>query len=108
MMRLLDVMTSFTATVARLGSGISVAARGKRPSKPLRLYEFEGCPYCRKVREALSILDLNAEILPTPKNGPRFRPEAVQQGGKPQFPYLIDPNTNTKMCVLGDPTLHFV
>ena len=102
MMRLLDVMTSFTATVARLGSGISVAARGKRPSKPLRLYEFEGCPYCRKVREALSILDLNAEILPTPKNGPRFRPEAVQQGGKPQFPYLIDPNTDTKMYESDD------
>ena len=102
MMRLLDVMTSFTATVARLGSGISVAARGTRPSKPLKLYEFEGCPYCRKVREALSILDLDAEVFPTPKNGPRFRPEAIQQGGKSQFPYLIDPNTNTKMYESDD------
>jgi hypothetical protein len=24
----------------------------KRPAQPLQLYEFEGCPFCRKVREA--------------------------------------------------------
>ena len=30
----------------------------KRPEKPLKLYEFEGCPFCRKVREAIVWLDL--------------------------------------------------
>ena len=102
MIRPLDIATSLAATVVRLGSGLTVAGRGARPAQPLRLYEFEGCPFCRKVREALSILDLDADILPCPKNGPRFRPEAVQRGGKAQFPYLVDPNTNTAMYESDD------
>ena len=92
MIRPLDIATSFLASVARLGAGMEVAALGPRPDKPLELYEFEGCPYCRKVREALSILDLDAVVHPCPKNGPRFRPEVVRRGGKAQFPYLVDPN----------------
>jgi YfiH family protein len=89
MLRALDVGTALAATLARLGSGVSVGTLGKRPAKPLRLYEFEGCPFCRKVREALSILDLDAEVFPCPKNGKRFRPEVVKKGGKAQFPWLV-------------------
>ena len=62
MNRILDVATSLGATLARMPSGLSVGKLGKRPEQPLRLYEFEGCPYCRKVREALSILDLEADV----------------------------------------------
>ena len=97
MNRTLDVATSLFATLARLGGGLRVEKLGARPSKPLEIYEFEGCPYCRKVREALSVLDLDADVYPCPKNGPRFRPEAVQKGGKALFPYLVDPNTKTAM-----------
>ena len=61
------------------------------------LYEFEACPYCRKVREALSMLDLQAEIRPCPKGGPRFRPWVTQHGGQTLFPYLVDPNTGDAM-----------
>jgi len=61
--------------------------------KPLVLYEFEGCPYCRKVREALTELNLDADIKPCPKNGLRYREEVRALGGKLQFPYLIDPDT---------------
>ena len=35
------------------------------------------CPYCRAVREALTALHLDAEILPCPRGGSRFRPEAA-------------------------------
>ena len=38
-----------------------------RPQKLLELYEFEGCPFCRKVREAISVLDLDVTIYPCPK-----------------------------------------
>ena len=38
-----------------------------RPEKPIVIYEFESCPYCRKVREAIAVLDLDALILPCPK-----------------------------------------
>jgi glutathione S-transferase len=102
MIRPLDVASSLLATVARLGAGREVAALGPRPEKPLELYEFEGCPYCRKVREALSILDLDAVVHPCPKNGPRFRPEVVRRGGKAQFPYLVDPNHGVELYESDD------
>lgn len=103
MIRPLDVATSFAASVARLGTGMAVvAARGPRPARRLELYEFEACPFCRKVREALSILDLDATIYPCPKGGPRFREEVRRRGGKLLFPYLVDPNTGRAMYESDD------
>lgn len=100
--RALDVTTSVMATLARLGHGASVGSLGARPDKPLELYEFEACPFCRKVREALSVLDLEAMVHPCPKRGPRFRPEVERRGGKQQFPYLVDPNTGVEMYESDD------
>lgn len=97
MPRVLDVATSYAATLARLGAGVSAGGLGPRPAEPLRLYEFEACPFCRKVREALSILDLEAWILPCPKGGTRYREELRRRGGKTQLPYLVDPNTGKEM-----------
>jgi len=95
--RAVDVATSLGATLARLGSGAAVGPLGTRPARALELYEFEACPWCRKVREALTVLDLEAVILPCPKGGRRFREEVVRRGGKAQFPYLVDPNTGKEM-----------
>src|SRR5262245_34919205 len=95
--RAVDLTTSFAASAARLGSGMSVAGTGKRPTEPLALYEFEACPFCRKVREALSVLDLDAMVYPCPKGGPRYREDVKRRGGKAQFPYLVDPNTGQAM-----------
>ena len=106
MNRLLDVATSFVVTVARLGAGRAVGPIGRRPEKPLELYEFEGCPFCRKVREALSVLDLDAVIHPCPKNGPRFRPDVERRGGKAQFPYFVDPNAGVAMYESDDIVRH--
>ena len=33
------------------------------------------------------------QMYPCPKDGTRFRPQVVAEGGKAQFPYLKDPNT---------------
>eukprot|EP01024_Parvocaulis_polyphysoides_P048543 TRINITY_DN4635_c0_g1_i3.p3 TRINITY_DN4635_c0_g1~~TRINITY_DN4635_c0_g1_i3.p3 ORF type:complete len:230 (-),score=24.17 TRINITY_DN4635_c0_g1_i3:172-861(-) len=74
----------------------------KRPEIPLKLYEFESCPFCKKVREIVSYLDLDVEMYPCPKEGQRFRTFVVEDGGKAQFPYLIDPNTNKKMYESDD------
>src|SRR5215471_6061377 len=100
--RALDVTTSFGASVARLASGMAVAGAGKRPAQPLALYEFEACPFCRKVRETLSVLDLDAMVYPCPKGGPRYREEVKRRGGKAQFPYLVDPNTGQAMYESDD------
>ena len=97
MSRALDLVSSYAVSVARAGVGMAVGMLGPRPEKPLELYEFEACPFCRKVREALSILDLDAVVYPCPKGGTRFRPEVVRRGGKAQFPYLVDPNAGVEL-----------
>lgn len=104
MSRAFDVASSWLASSARLFSGMVVKRErlGARPGKPLELYEFEGCPFCRKVREVLSVLDLPAAIYPCPKGGTRFRDKAKALGGKAQFPFLVDPNTGTQLYESAD------
>ncbi len=68
----------------------------KQPIEPLELFEFEACPYCRKVREVLSELDLEY-IARTAARGSSKRDEVVRRGGKAQFPFLVDPNTGVSM-----------
>ncbi|KAJ7515259.1 hypothetical protein O6H91_22G008100 [Diphasiastrum complanatum] len=75
---------------------------GPRPERPIEIYEFEGCPFCRKVREIVSVLDLDVLYYPCPKGGPNFRPKAIQLGGKKQFPYMVDPNTGVSMYESDD------
>ena len=101
-MRALDVGSSITATLLRLAGGASAKAAGPRPRETITIYDFESCPFCRKVREALTELDLDARVLPCPKQGTRFRPELVDRGGKAQFPYLIDPNTGRELYESDD------
>jgi len=102
MFRALDVTASVVTTIGRLGSGSRVGVLGKRPVRLLELYEFEACPFCRKVREALSILDLEAMVYPCPKDGPTYRPRVRAMGGRELFPYLVDPNTGKAMFESDD------
>jgi glutathione S-transferase len=102
MNRALDLATSFAATLLRVPAGLGVGTAGRRPAQPLHLYEFEGCPFCRKVREAFTMLDLEARVYPCPKGGPRYREEVKRRGGKYQFPYLVDPNTGKEMYESDD------
>ncbi len=93
----INLASSTLATALRPGVGISARPAAAKPKKLLELYEFEACPYCRIVREALTELDLDAMIYPSPKRGMRFRPRAAVLGGKTQFPLLVDPNTDVTM-----------
>ncbi len=95
--RVFHVSSALAVTLLRGVAGLSVKSVGHRPEKPLELYEYEGCPYCRKVREVLSELDLEAMIYPCPKGGERFRAKVRELGGKEQFPFLVDPNAQTSM-----------
>ncbi len=92
-----NTATSLISTLIRTTNGIQSTPLSDKPVELLQLYDIENCPYCRLVREALTELDLDALILPCPKNGERFRPELIERGGKAQFPYLIDPNTGVEM-----------
>ena len=96
-MRSLGLVGSFAVSVLRGGFGRRVGALGPRPDNPLELYEFEACPFCRKVREAVSVLDLEALIYPCPKGGERYRSALAERGGKLQFPYLVDPSAGFEL-----------
>jgi glutathione S-transferase len=89
--------TSMLSTLLRPVNGIQSTPAAFKPGQMLQLYDIENCPYCRLVREALTELDLDAEIFPCPQSGERFRPDVVERGGKAQFPYLVDPNTGVEM-----------
>lgn len=67
-----------------------------RPAKPIQLWEYQGSPYCRKVREACCVLDLDVEVFPCPQKGPTYRPDAKSRGW-PTFPHMVDPNTGAEM-----------
>ena len=91
------IVSSMASTIVRFPLGLRVGALGPRPEKQLELYEFEACPFCRKVREALTMLDLDVLVRPTPHKGTRFRPAAIALGGKQQFPLLVEPNFDLKL-----------
>jgi glutaredoxin len=53
----------------------------------LKLYQFEGCPFCVKVRRHIKRLGLNIEIRDILKNS-SWEQELIQGGGQRQVPCL--------------------
>lgn len=80
----------------------STLADARKPAKPLVLYEYEASPFCRKVREALSMLDLEVTFLPCPGARQGFASELERKGGKMMVPYLEDPNSGVGMYESDD------
>jgi Glutathione S-transferase, N-terminal domain len=69
--------------------------------EPIVLYESEGDPSARLVREACSMLSMSMSIYPTPKGAPHYRKQAQKEFGKGkymEYPFLYDPNTRVKVC----------
>lgn len=102
-MRVLDCLCwpfSFFASAFRFGIGS--AGSPVEPEQPLILYEFEGCPFCRFAREAASEVGVTTIVRPCPRGGKRFRPAVKELGGKSQFPYFIDPNTDIAIYESAD------
>ncbi len=95
-------MSTFTHHASVAGSTLSSTLSGWRgtsvlhpatqPPKPLSLYDMEGSPTCRSVREALTALGLDVQIWPCPQGGQRFVPKAQSLGGTTGQPLLLDPN----------------
>ncbi len=95
--RIVDLNLNLIASSLRGWRGSAAFKPAAQPTKMLELYDIENCPYCRLVRETLCELDLDVRILPCPRSGQRFRPQAIKQGGKALFPLLHDPNTGVLM-----------
>jgi glutathione S-transferase len=75
--RKLLVLGGFLASGVRLATATSIGRLGPRPQQPLELWDNERSAPARSVREALSILDLDALVHPS---------TAVRE------PRLLDPN----------------
>ncbi|MFP4598669.1 MAG: glutathione S-transferase N-terminal domain-containing protein [Persicimonas sp.] len=92
---------SWVASTVRGPRGLIVNSHNRqhppRPEQPLELYEFEACPFCRKVREAMTELDLAYVNRTCAKGSEGKRARVEARGGKQQFPYLVDPNTGTEL-----------
>lgn len=65
------------------------------PDEMLEVYQFEGCPYCKKVRQKLTELQIDFIARQVKPNGDRARVEEVS--GQTGVPVLVDPNTDTVM-----------
>ncbi len=117
--RELAVAGSITASMVR---GTQKALPSKSAEQPLVLYSFESSPFCRRVRELLCELEIAYELRNSGKAmmqdmGPpalrkmlfpslpvqgRNRQRLLEETGRVQFPYLIDPNTNTALFESAD------
>lgn len=97
-----SVLGSTLASTLSLWRGTRLVKVASQPKKPLKLYDIEGNPYCRAVREALTALGLDARIYPCPRGGKRYRSEAQRIGGKRQFPLLVDSNTASVLYESAD------
>lgn len=79
-------------TIVRAGAGTRVLdERGPRPAETLIVYQREACPFSRRVREALSMLDLDARMKPVPRGSARHSRELVALTGDVEIPVLVDP-----------------
>ncbi|MBO6938023.1 MAG: glutathione S-transferase N-terminal domain-containing protein [Deltaproteobacteria bacterium] len=99
-MSFLEDQHSLAASVLRVGRGLVVLPRQQknppRPEKWLELYDHEGCPFCRKVRDVMSELDLAYIERSCPKGDTTKRP-FVASKGQEMFPFLVDPNTGKEL-----------
>lgn len=97
----LDDVHSWVASAVRGPRGLIVVSDNRkeppRPDQPLELYEFEPSPYCRKVREAMTELDLEYVSRTCARGAEATRRKAVDRGSKQQFPFLVDPNTDQQL-----------
>jgi len=65
-----------------------------QPDELLEVYQFEGCPFCSKVRKKMTELGIDFIARQVDKND-RSRVEEIS--GQTNVPVLVDPNTDTTM-----------
>ena len=93
----IKVIQALASSFVEGGRGVSGTAFPKQPEKSLKLYEFEGSPFCRRVREVMTRLNLDYEVYPCPKGGEKYRSVVKQLGGKMQLPFFVDENTGEQL-----------
>ena len=96
----LALSTSSLASSCRPSRGRHLVA-ARLPEQQLELYSYEGSPFCRIVREALTEFEIPYQLHNVPRRSPD-RTEFIKRSGKMQVPYLVDPNTGVQMFESND------
>jgi len=65
------------------------------PKELLELHQFEGCPFCSKVREKMTELGIDFIARQVKPNGAREKVRELT--GETQVPVLVDPNRDVVM-----------
>ena len=79
----------------------------KKPEAMLELYQFEECPYCKRVREKMTDLGMSYII----HNVPRAREKRVKLekiSGQKFVPVLVDANTKTMIADDDDKAIEYL
>lgn len=97
MNRLLDVTSSVMASTLRGWRGSMASRTVTQPPQLPEIYDQEGSPACRLVREACTELNLDVKIIPVPTGASRHTAELQAMSGATRVPFLHDPNTGTKL-----------
>lgn len=92
-----NVITSILASSVRSWRGTTTKIETVVPPKLITLYDREGCPDCRLVREALTELNLDVHIVPCPEGNAQATDKLKAASGSTLVPHLIDPNSDKTM-----------
>ena len=94
----LDVINSSLASTLRRWRGTTGSKKTVQPAKLPEIYDREGCPRCRLVREAITELNLNVLVYPCPEGGTRYTARLEELSDDQALPFLYDPNTGQKIA----------
>jgi glutathione S-transferase len=108
----LDNTHSLMTSVLRYGRGYIVRPIAQRspprPEHPVELFDQASCPYCRKVREVLSELDLDYIQRSSPRGARTGGRPFARDKGRQQFPFLVDANVGVEMYESEDIITHLL
>lgn len=96
MRHFVNILNSTLASSVRGWRGTSSTHAQLQPAGTLYLFDREGDPECRLVREALTGLNLDVMIMPCPIGGRNIR-QLQKDAGSDQLPALVDSNSDDRL-----------
>lgn len=96
----IDIANSLVASNATGWQGMMVRENRSNETPDLTLFDIEGDPHCRLVREALTELHLDCNILPCPQGGNRFKKKLQAASSDVAAPPILQDKT-AKMVLTG-------
>lgn len=96
MRHLANILNSTLASTVRGWRGTSCTHAHIQPKETLYLFDREGDPECRLVREALTGLNLDVMIMPCPIGG-RNIVQLESESGLDRVPVMVDSNSDARL-----------